>query len=419
MFEKVTKSEIGWTLSTFLFITLAMLAKEFPLLHGTANFIPYILGKTLAIFFQVTGLIAGLLEINLFYAIFPYFFYFLTISYLMHGQVFQPNYWLGYMEFVMIYPFIFYMSRVRLGILMTLSFLAFNLVFYLSVDNFINKGSYSKEFYYDAVVGTAVCTYISFVASGVLMAEKIRRFNLYQRFIDLGKNMSSIAHDIKGMISGPTTYVDMLSELSRSSNHFTEKEIQLITYLNEDVYAVRDFVLEMNNLVSSQITNQETLISISAIVKSIKKVFKSKIRDINIVQIGDLSLFVKVDYINRILINAIVNSSEVLHKNRTQNAKITIYCEDNLLGVADNSGEKLDDKTLKIINGASSMFTNKQGGSGLGIMIIRDYVEMIGGKMKYSNQIHGVSMEIKFPRKILSPEINRTKTENLSPSKIQ
>ena len=378
MAEKVTKRDIFVTSFVCLLIILAIFTKELPTMYGTPNFTYYIAGKISVITVIILYSVAAIFDVALVFLFFPYLVFWTSLIYICHGQYFQPNYWLAYMEFIMFFPMSFNLEKHVLAPLLASGVIIFNIVFFYCVDLFVQKGSYTKEFYYDAATGTVITTVFSFMASGLLMSEKFKQVTLYQRFIDLGKNMSSIAHDIKGMISGPCTYVDLLSELSAKKS-FSEKDIQLITYLKEDVYAIRDFVLEMNNLVSTHITDTENIISISAVIRSIRKIFKSKIKNIKIYQVGDLTLSVKIDYINRILINLIVNSCEAINKNAKQNGRITIYCEDNLLGVADNSGEQLDKRTLKMINSGTTFFTNKKGGSGLGVMIIRDYVNLIGG----------------------------------------
>lgn len=404
MQDRPTKRELLVMTSSILLITIAVALKEAPQLKGTPQFGYYLAGKAAMIFCLALSIVSGLLEVNFVYIGFPYILFALMLFYTVHGQLLQPNYWLAYMEFVMIFPFTFNINRKILALLLTIGVIVFNIAFYTSVDLFIRRGSYSRDVYSDIVTGTVISTIMSFICSGLLMAEKSKRVNLYQRFIDLGKNMSSIAHDIKGMISGPCTYIDMLSEPVALAK-YSAKEIQLISYLKEDIHSIRDFVLEMNNLVSSHITNHDSLVSISSVIKSIKKVFKSKIKDIRIDQIGDLTLLIKVDYINRILINAIVNSCEAIHNNSKTNGKITIYCEDNLLGVADNSGEQLDVKILKVLNGSHLTFSTKKEGSGLGTLIVRDYVHIVGGKMKYANHIEGVSLEIRFPKKIVIKSI--------------
>ncbi|MEO7162472.1 MAG: ATP-binding protein, partial [Bdellovibrionia bacterium] len=271
-------------------------------------------------------------------------------------------------------------------------------------EQYIQLGLLSKEIFQDIFTGTIVSTVIAFTGANLLFSERTKRAGLYQRFIDLGKNMSSIAHDIKSMVSGPCTYIDIVSTRITELNP-TEKDLQLIAYLKEDIYSIRDFVMEMNYLVSSHVTEKDSVVKISSVLRSVKRIFKSKIHSVRIDLIGDITLITKKDYINRIIINSVVNSCEAIQKNKVEVGRITVYCEGTLLGIADNSGEKLSKETLKLLNSPHEIYSEKKQGSGLGILLIKDYVDLIGGKFKYSNHTNGVGLEIRFPKSICEVEV--------------
>lgn len=400
MTERIQKRDVIIPSLLLACISTAMFAKEIPILQGHPDFHSYIAGRVFVILLCMVCITLAILEVEAILLIYPIVFFFSTLFYEGHGQYFQPNYWLAYIQVTSIFPFIFSLDRKTLALLLVTGLILFDGVLFTTSKEFISKGSFSKELFSDIIIGTVISTLISYIGASVFFAEKMKRNQIYQRFIDLGKNMSFIVHDIKGMISGPCTYVDILSQ-KLSEGEISENELQLMGYLKEDIDAIRDFVMEMNLLVSSHITDKKNPIKVSAVVKSIRKVFKSKIKNIKIEVIGDMTLMIKIDFLNRIIINSIINSCEAIHKNNVANGRVVIYCEDNLLGIADNSGEQLDQITLKKLNNPYLSFSNKEQGSGIGILLIKDYINAIGGKFQYGNHVDGVDLKISFPRNIL------------------
>jgi signal transduction histidine kinase len=404
MFEKVSQKKVIVPAITFVLIALVILSKEVSLVLNHPYFLYYLLGKSVVISLLLFSVLLAWLQIDFIFRYFPVIFYLSAIIYESHGQFFRPNYWLAYIQLTSVFPFIFNINKTILGLMLGFGLIIFNVMFALSSEQYIQLGSLSKEIFQDIFTGTIVSTVIAFTGANLLFSERTKRAGLYQRFIDLGKNMSSIAHDIKGMVSGPCTYIDIVSTRISELNP-TEKDLQLVEYLKEDIYSIRDFVMEMNHLVSSHVTEKDSVVKISNVLRSVKRIFKSKIHSVRIDLIGDITLITKKDYINRIIINSIVNSCEAIQKNKVEVGRITVYCEGNMLGIADNSGEKLSKEILKLLNSPHEIYSEKKQGSGLGILLIKDYVDLIGGKFKYSNHTNGVGLEIRFPKNICELEV--------------
>ena len=420
MIERVQRRSIVIPSLVFSLIATLMLLKELPVLKDHPHFYFYVVGRLLFILSNFVCLTLAILQVEFIFLYYPIVFFVISLFYECHGEYFQPNYWLAYMQVTTLFPFIFYLDKRLLIGLMGTGLILFDIIFLSASQRYIDMGSFSKEFFADIFAGTVISTAIAYISADVFISEKMKKNQIYQRFIDLGKNMSSIAHDIKGMISGPCTYTDILYE-KVTTGTISQDDAQLMNYLKEDVYAVRDFVMEMNLLVSSHITDKDNVIALSDVIKSIRRVFKSKIKGIKIELVGDITLKTKVDYLNRILINSIVNSCESLHKNNVKDGRITLYCEENLLGIADNSGEALSNEILKKLNNPYITFTSKTQGSGMGVLLIKDYINAIGGKFKYSNHTNGVNLKITFPKKMVlkSDLTNVPKNERTSEVKAE
>ena len=400
MMDRIERKAIIIPCLLFNAIAILMLFKEIPLLENHPHFLFYLVGRLSIIFCFFACFALSFFKFKFLFHYFPVIFYFLSLIYESHGQVFQSNYWLAYIESTTIFPFIFGLNKRLLAGLMFTGLIIFDSVFLYKARYFVGLNAFNEVLSKDILTGTIISTIISYVTAETFIKEKMKRTQIYQRFIDLGKNISFIAHDIKGMISGPCTYVDLIhSKVTAGS--FSKDDLQIVDFLKEDISAVRDFVMEMNQLVSTTVTEKESLIIISEIVSSIKKVFKSKLKSIKVEVVGDIRFVTKVDYINRILINSIINSCDAINKKKKEDGRIMIYCEKNIIGIADNSGTRLSRKTLAKLNNPYITFTDKSTGSGLGVLLIRDYVNAIGGEFEYYNHLEGVSLKITLPQRII------------------
>jgi signal transduction histidine kinase len=404
MIERVDKKGVLITSLLFALIAGLVSLQELPTLQLSSQLYLYIGGKVLFICSFLTCIALACLDIGFIFTSFPLIFFVLALFYECHGQCFKANYWLAYIQVTTLFPFIFNVHKRLLLVLLILKLISFDTVLFLTSAQYISKGKFTQEFLNDILSGTLISTIIAYTGASVFLAEKTKRHKMYQRFIDLGKNVSFIVHDIKGLISGPCTYSDILEDKMKAGA-ITDQEVELVQYLKEDIYSIRDLVVEMNLLVSSHITEKETSIKVSELIQSIRKVFRSKIKNIKIDVVGDMELNVKADYLNRVLTNSIINSCEAIHRKKVQNGRILVYCEDNLLGIADNSGENLTKDILKQLNNPNVSFTTRKEGSGIGILLIKDYIHALGGTFRYSNHVNGVELKITFPRKRLIKSI--------------
>ena len=237
---------------------------------------------------------------------------------------------------------------------------------------------------------------------------RIKKNLLFQRFIDVGKNFSFIMHDIKGMISTPTLYASLL-EKSVTANTFTDNEKSLFRFMREDLGNIKDFVFQINKLVSAEFSDDDkrAFVRLSESTDLTKALLKSKLKNIKVQQIGDLEINTKMENVNRIMINAMVNSIDAIIKSKVKEGEVIITCMDNGLTVTDNSGIQLPNESLRTLNNANATYTDKNGGSGLGTMIIKDYTKAMGGRVQFSNSKTGVMLTVTFPRQLVKKLAHR------------
>ena len=401
MFETAGKKGILFTSMLYVILPLLMAFKEYPLILPSELPI-YLLGRVIVIFVSFVYLVLALLDKNLFH--YPIALYFLGLAYAIHGQYFQPNYWLAMIELNALYPLVFVLRRRTVLILYGIGISSFNLAFYFFSSRFIQSGAFSEALRADIFIGLVITGIIALVTYNSLIIARIERTLLSQRFVDIGRNFSFIAHDLKGMVATPAIYASLLQK-SFDLKPDSAKEKNLINQLIEDLNGIKVFVTEMNRLVTSEFSSEsrQNFVKFSDSVQPVKMLLKSKLSLIRIVQDGDVEVQVKTEFLNRILINIISNSIEAFDKNISENSEIRITCGVDGIRITDNSGSRLSAQLLKKLNSSSISFTTKKQGSGLGTIIIKNDIANLGGRVEFTNGETGVLLRLTFPKGRLRP----------------
>jgi signal transduction histidine kinase len=399
----LSKKDILVSSGVFLAFALLMTLQEIPLLKDTPSFPLYLAGRLGLLILLLLSLVWARVEKKEYFAYYPFFFCFLSIFYECHGQCFRPNYWLAYLQVTSLYSFLFQLPSFILLFLLGLKLGFFLFFFRLNMQVYVDLDYLTPVLLPDIQMGMVICTLISFVGSQFLIQEKLRYQHIHQRFVELGKNLSFIVHDIKGMISGPSNYCDMLLD-KFTSKMVTPEDQTLVEYMQEDLAAIEDFVMELNRMVSVQTMDEKAIVRISQIVRSIQKIFKNKLKSIEIKQEGDMVICMRPEALQRILVNAFLNAAQAIQKTGVKKGEIIVYCEANLLGISDNAGHPLDPKVLSILNSPYNALSTKSKGSGLGVLQIKDAVHSVGGSYMYQNHPKGLSLQIQFPKSLLREE---------------
>ena len=403
MYEAVERRQILITTGIMIALPLLMGLKEYPALTAAQHF-PYLLGRGIFVAFSLVYFVMALLDRTP--AHYPAAGYLMAVSYAVHGQFFQPNYWLAFIEINTLFPVFFFLNQRMLFSFYALSLTVFDIAFYITSSKYIQLGFFNEVVRNDILIGTIITTAVTLISYHSFTVIRLKKNLLLQRFIDVGKNFSFIMHDIKGMISTPSLYASML-EKSVDANTFSDNEKSLFHFLREDLTSIKDFVFQINKLVSAEFSDEDRrqFISLSESTDLIKALLKSKLKNIKVHQIGDMDINVKLESINRILINAMVNSIDAIVRNKIKEGEISVTCSNNTLTVADNSGTQLSAASLKTLNSSHATYTDKAGGSGLGTMIIKDYTKALGGRVLFSNCRTGVMLTVTFPKHLVKKSL--------------
>ncbi|MCM2278102.1 MAG: ATP-binding protein [Oligoflexia bacterium] len=383
--------------SSLLFATvvLFMTFKDMSSLYEKSHAFYYLLGR---------GAVIGTLVIHAALAYFhrlpsyyPAHIYAVAIFYSAHGQYFQPNYWLAFIELNALFVTLFPVPRRHLPFFYAVGFVIFVGVFFHRADFFLQNGAFTRPLVEDVLVGIFLTQAISLVLYDLLLRLREETLRLNQRFTDLGRNFSFVLHDLKGMISSHVVYATMLRSSGRLES-MPKKEQEALNYLTEDIQSLQHFVAQINTLIRSELTDEVARTRVRQSFDLVKVLFRSKLKKVDLTLTGDIELNIRPYVLNRIFINALTNSIEEFNRNKVEHGMIRVVCSKNRLSIEDNSGTRLEKDLLDSLNRPFISLTSKPEGSGMGTFIIKQYVQLSGGNVRFFNGDAGVNVEIQFAK---------------------
>ncbi|MCM2324662.1 MAG: ATP-binding protein [Oligoflexia bacterium] len=384
----------------FMLVAIAMAIKELPSV-AEAEVTYYLVGRAAVLLGFLAHLLMALLHRSIRW--YPLQIYLLGMGYCIHGQYFQPNYWLGFIELNALYIALFSVDRRQLPWLYGTSLVLFGVVFLSRSDRFVADGAMTEPMVVDVLAAVVITQLSCLILYSVLLRLRSETHRLNQRFTDLGRNFSFVLHDIKGLITSQVVYAKVLKNVGKPGS-LTRKEAESLAYLAEDVESVQHFVAQINRLIRSELSDEVETTRVSQAIDLVKVLFRSKLAKISLRLTGDFELRIKPYLLNRILINAITNSVEEINRNKVIGGEINLTCSDKTLLIQDNSGTRLSSRMLESLNGPLLAESDKPSGGGMGTYIIKECVHLVGGKVHFSNEDSGVGVRVSFPKKVISWE---------------
>lgn len=320
------------------------------------------------------------------------FLFFIVIGYCVFSQFYNPSYFIGYIQSIVIltlfFPTTAFIYNCILFSSMTVMVLAMNLssAFYPSIEKF-------KQ---DEISSIVVITLLCFFGYRFIIKQRIEKDILSEKFLDAGRYFGNFVHDLKGSLSSPNIYLELIKkELNSTSPNFIQLNT-IVNNLSEDINKLNEKIYNINVL--SKNDNSLSSINVKEMIESIKKlIFNKNKMEINC--LGKEFVFTNEFSLRSILINLINNSKENFQIKKIIDPKIIIEISNNSLTYKDNGGG-FSPNALKKINSNSSFFSEKPQGTGIGLYMVKKYMEEHGGNVKFSNTINesikGVQIELIF-----------------------
>ena len=259
--------------------------------------------------------------------------------------------------------------------------------FQVGANDFISK-PFNKE---ELII--RVTHQISLVAAKRLILSKTEE--LQRTIAGRDKLYSVIAHDLRSPMGSIKMVLNMLI-LNLPSEKIGAEMYELLTMANqttEDVFSLLDNLLKWTksqigklNVVYQDVDLVEVtdgVIEIFSMVASLKKIRIREMKPEKMMVNADIDMLKTV--VRNLLSNAIKFSkenSEVLVKMEEVDGMAVVSVQDYGCGISEEGQKKL----LHTDTHFSTFGTNNEGGSGLGLLLCKDFVVKNGGKLWFTSK---------------------------------
>ena len=222
------------------------------------------------------------------------------------------------------------------------------------------------------------------------------------------KFFSIIAHDLRNPIAG---FLNLTEILSTNFKVFSESEsrnfINVMNQASIQLYNLLENLLQWSKTQTNSITHKPKFISVKKMVDNTMDTLminiKNKNINININVNENLIAFVDENMITTVIRNLISNAIKFSHPD----GEITLRCiqKDELieLSVIDNGiGIKKEDqeKLFRIDQNVTKIGTSEERGTGLGLILCKEFVEKNNGKIRFESELNkGSTFMFTLPRK--------------------
>lgn len=203
------------------------------------------------------------------------------------------------------------------------------------------------------------------------------------------KLFSIIAHDLRSPFSAILGFSEMLIDKTSDINEAESQQyLGIINSTAKNTLVLLDNLLAWAKTQTGQNTYNPEKINLLVVINEILEVSKStaKIKNIsvNYSQTDDIEVYADVNMLKTILRNLLSNAIKYSHSNgeiaisASQNEKnIKISITDNGVGMTEETRNKL----FEVGTSFSTMGTANEKGSGLGLILCKEFVEKHGGKI--------------------------------------
>lgn len=204
------------------------------------------------------------------------------------------------------------------------------------------------------------------------------------------KFFSIIAHDLRSPLGAILSFSNLIDDESNSS-----KEIKTITeyntYLNQsarNLNSLLENLLQWSKSQLGSIKHHASIFNLSGVINDNIEIqrLKAKEKSIDIISLVDINthIYADINMINTVIRNLLSNAIKFSYPK----SKITLFAEteDNFLhlSVQDQGvglNEDKQEKLFKIDSNLSTLGTNNETGTGLGLILCKEFTETNGGKI--------------------------------------
>ncbi len=253
--------------------------------------------------------------------------------------------------------------------------------------------------------------FLMMTISGVgylLLLQEEKEMQVKKLLEDKDQFFSIIAHDLKGPFNGIIGLSELLLEKDTDlNNEETNEFIALIHQSSKNTFSLLENLLTWAQSQTGSLTFNPKKIEINSItdktIHLLTNIAKSK--NISIQSEIEKNQYVFADnnmletIFRNLISNAIKftnNNGEVIISMKRENKQIIFSIQDNGIGIAPEKTASL----FAINQKNNTLGTNNESGTGLGLMLCKDFVEKHGGKIWVNSEINkGSTFMFSIPEK--------------------
>lgn len=239
--------------------------------------------------------------------------------------------------------------------------------------------------------------------------EELKKLNT-----DKDRFMSILAHDLKSPFNALLGLSELLAKnINKYDSEKIESFVSNINKLAKNTYELLQDLLMWTQSQSGKIhfEPKELVFKVfcTEVIEALKPVSDAKNITINLASADEITLFADADMLKTILRNLVSNAIKFANIG----GQIDIFAEYNpenvTITVSDNGIGINPDKLSKLFDAAqlhSTVGTNNEKGTGLGLLLCKDFVEKHGGKIWVESE-EGKGSNFKFTLPIInSPSVS-------------
>ncbi len=203
------------------------------------------------------------------------------------------------------------------------------------------------------------------------------------------KFFSIISHDLRSPFSSLLGFADFIkSEIDELDKEEIKQYLNTLSKSAQGIYKLLDNLLHWSSLQTGRLEYNPEKLDLKELILNIVSLYKSKalekeislIKNIN----GETYVYADNNMIDTVIRNLINNSikftekgGEIVLKTISKDDKIVVSISDNGVGISSDDLNKL----FKIEEHFSNFGTSNESGTGLGLILCKEFIEKNGGKI--------------------------------------
>lgn len=216
-----------------------------------------------------------------------------------------------------------------------------------------------------------------------------------QKEKSLRVSLFKITHEIKNPITVCKGYLEMLDYNDKS------KIRKYIPIIKDEIERTLVIINDFSDF--GKIKLQKDIIDLTMLIEEIEGSLTSLFKKNNCkleIKMKEDELYIEADYnrLKQVLVNILKNSIEAKKENRKLNINLTIREYKSFIKIViKDDGIGMDKDNLKRVD--EIFYTTKDNGTGLGVALSKEIIEMHNGNMKYSSILgKGTTVSIELPK---------------------